>query len=109
MSAKGEWTVNKLPDDIYPKGVTDYGLKWSIEADNKGICYFSDKWLSSPKGTEMQANARLIASAPDMYEALEGWSELWDMRPLDSGEDMQQILKRCWAKTVKALARAEGK
>ena len=44
----------------------------------------------------------------EMYEALESWEELWDMRPLDSGDDMQQILERCWDKTELALAKAEG-
>jgi hypothetical protein len=56
---------------------------------------------------EDKANARLIASAPQMYEALESWSELWEMRPLDSGDDMQRILARCWAKTVKVLAEVD--
>lgn len=56
-----------------------------------------------------EANAHLIAAAPDMYEALESWEELWNMRPLDSGADMQEILERCWAKTEKARAKAEGR
>ena len=51
----------------------------------------------------------LRKAAPDMYEALESWGELWNMRPLDSGCDMQEILERCWDKTEKALAKAEGK
>jgi SHS2 domain-containing protein len=55
------------------------------------------------------ADAQLISAAPDMYKALESWQELWDMRPLDSGADMQEILERCWEKTEKALAKAEGK
>ena len=45
----------------------------------------------------------------EMYEALESWEELWGMRPLDSGEDTQAILRRCWAKTEAALTKAEGK
>jgi len=51
----------------------------------------------------------LHKSASDMYEALNSWSELYNMRPLDSGPDIDTILRRCWAKTTKALAKAEGK
>ena len=58
-----------------------------------------------------KANAERIVKAVnchnDLVEALNSWSELWDMRPLDSGEDMQQILRRCWAKTSKAISKAE--
>ena len=53
--------------------------------------------------------SQLRKAAPEMYEALESWEELWNMRPLDSGDDMQRILERCWDKTEQALAKAEGK
>ncbi len=62
--------------------------------------------------TEAQANAERIVKAvnchDDLVEALNSWSELQDMRPLDSGEDMQQVLRKCWGKTLKALALAEA-
>ena len=45
----------------------------------------------------------------DMYEALEAWSELIAMRPLDSGADIDAILVKCEGITDKALAKAEVK
>ncbi len=51
---------------------------------------------------------RMQANAPQMYEALEAWEELWEMRPLDSGADIQELLARCWAKTSKVLAAIDG-
>ena len=91
---KGEWKVSE----------TYFGdlFSHSIYAQT------NNRTVSIAK-VEGEANAHLIATAPMMYEALQSWEELWNMRPLDSGADMQEILERCWDKTEQALAKAEGK
>jgi hypothetical protein len=56
-----------------------------------------------------EANAHLIAAAPDMYEALRTWDKLRAMQPLDSGADIDAILQKCAEITDKAILKAEGK
>ena len=64
--------------------------------------------LSSQESLKrMKSHQLLIAAAPELYKACLAWRELWGMRPLDSGADMQNILKRCWEKTTKAIKKAE--
>ena len=98
---KGEWIATKTHN--FTGTLVSY-----IYCGQKNI---AQTRLSDNEATpeENQANAHLITAAPAMYEALASWGELWAMRPLDSGEDMQEILQRCWAKTEDALAKAEGK
>jgi hypothetical protein len=52
---------------------------------------------------EREANARLIAAAPAMYEALEEIKELADSAP--SSTEVQMI----WEAANDALAKAEGR
>ena len=84
---KGNWKASKSPMG-----------DWIISTEDTLICR-----------EVRHFNAHLIAAAPEMYEALKSWGELYAMRPIDSGDDIQKILKRCWCKTEKALAKAEGK
>lgn len=77
-------------------------------------------WILDPHGNIYDSEGKPIATihnlqykntlvaAPDMLEALRGWAELYAMRPLDSGADIQQILERCWHKTEDALIKATG-
>ena len=68
-----------------------------ICADINGLRKKSEKYAD----TEAQANARLIAAAPDMYEALKMWSR-WDyMTELE--------LSMALEATAAALAKASGK
>ena len=100
---KGEWQVHR----DYPK-VGDLGVIARLpNGATTTICQL--KIPGTGYREEVEANARLIAASPSMYEALKGWSELWEIRPLDSGADMQQILRRCWNRTIQALAKAEEK
>lgn len=101
---KGEWILEILDEKQYPKGDGDYGLKISIQTpDHKnGICYLTDKWISSPKGSEMLANAQLIAAAPDMFEVLNDIEMTMGMTLADHFPELRN-------KIVKALAKAEGK
>jgi len=98
---KGEWKLQKSPN-----GYILYSDYKSESSEDLALVYD----VADNKGREMlEANAHLISAAPDMYEALQSWEELWGMRPLDSGADMQMILRKCWIKTYRALAKAEGK
>ncbi len=59
------------------------------------------------------ANFQFIVKACNAYdelvEACKSWRELWELRPLDSGSDMQEVLRRCHSKTEKAINKAEGR
>ncbi len=69
----------------------------------------ADTYCNWRKKELCESNACLIASSPEMYEALIAWGELVAMRPLDSGADIDDILTRCDEITDKALAKAEGR
>ena len=90
MFTKGEWEAKSLFD------------RWHVEYDDFAtIC---DIWAV---GEEAEANAHLIAAAPDMYEALEHTvialvNRLDDMDNLTQQEELLLIEAR------KALARASA-
>ena len=58
------------------------------------------------QSTEDEANARLIAAAPDMYEALK---ELIDHMTLPQNDIHRPYLADVKRLAIKALAKAEGK
>jgi len=64
-----------------------------------------------PDIDEAKANAQFIVRAAnnfeELLEACKSWETLWELRPLDSGADMQDILRKCWNKTEKAITKAE--
>ena len=72
----------------------------------KGAAVKAENQRRADRYTE---DARKLAAFDQLLEALKGWVELWNMRPIDSGADMQEILARCWHKTELALDKAEGK
>ena len=82
---KGEWAVSY-------GGEIDGYEKYAVTTDTEQICLLRVK--KDPK--EIEANAFLIASAPDMYEAL---------KDVQAGIDHWTLRKRIDL----ALAKAEGK
>ena len=72
---KGPWDVDRyywggsIPDDC--KGEWDTQNK-SVMAGPDSICM-----VQGNNGKPMEANARLISAAPDMYEALRKFKEDW--------------------------------
>ncbi len=96
---KGEWLINML---------NDVGVKGS----KASICHLMDNYPPD----EMDANAKLIISAPDLYEACKAQHEAIDILfarlieldhtffPSKSGKPWEAIILG-----NKALAKAEGK
>ena len=69
---------------------------------------FSHIATASRRGpTELLANARLIAAAPDLLAALEDAREEIAMRVLEDGGDQRSVTKAC-AKYDAAIAKARG-
>jgi hypothetical protein len=73
-----------------------------------------DGWIADADGNliacavrneNMQANARLIAAAPDLLAALEWWQA--QMRD-DNCDDMGKLLDEMSAKAHAAIAKAKG-
>lgn len=63
--APGPWKADLIRDCIADTG--DYYSYWNIKAENKGsVCQIHD----SGHDEIDDANARLIAAAPDLYETL---------------------------------------
>lgn len=96
----GPWKVMDLRDD------EEYRLrlgKIQIQSDNVAICdiqfnsFFSNEWIK-----ESEANARLIAAAPELLEVCR---DALDFAKLASGADLSPIIN----KLKKAIRKAEGK
>lgn len=90
----GRWWINEKRHDDYP-------TKISIETDSYNICLVDG-------GLDQQANANLIAAAPDMLEALEKCvirleANLDDEKEMGRGS-MTYLLETCST----AIARAKG-
>ena len=80
--------------------------KWlSIRADNY-VCLIADRGVSQE---EQKANAKLIAQAPRMYEALKGLAPC--QRPVPNGETPYEwaISEKAMVKVRQATAAVEGK
>lgn len=103
---KGEWLIHW--SNIRDKEGSDLRIKLNEHLGGmEDIAIILSPRCCNVK--ECEANAHLIAAAPDMYEALKAWDELRAMQPLDSGADIDAILQKCSQKTDKALLKAEGK
>jgi hypothetical protein len=88
--AKGEWKA------IKPAGSNGY---WDVvtQREEAATCY----------GRNAEANARLIAAAPELYEALIKLQQLkvfHSHSPIGVGKEAN-----AWKQVRKALAKAEGK
>jgi hypothetical protein len=73
---------------------------WQIEAHGHAVCTSQDCFAT---GTE--ANARLIAAAPDLLEALKALQE-YAVKHVPVGEGHHHPV---WTKTANAIAKAEGR
>lgn len=86
----GRWWANEKRHDDYP-------TKISIETDSYNICLVDG-------GLDQQANANLIAAAPDLLEALEYALSMWgDYLPAGNSNAMKAI-KQARA----AISKAKG-
>jgi hypothetical protein len=68
-------------------------------------------WIIGPieQNDEMVANARLIAAAPDLLEALKAIHAMWENAfPLDFQKDTTTGIGPVWAQVRAALAKVEG-
>ena len=95
---KGDWKV----DETLRKRVILNHPNWS---DDKKVIADCNQWLNS----ESEANAQLISSAPDLYEA---GIEIRDNAVLQEQENGYYLLRlsyASWKVMCKALAKAEGK
>lgn len=71
-----------------------------------------DKIVASMRGrrsAERDANARLIAVAPKMLEALRAWAAWWNGLPIDRQVDGHEFAHRAITATRAAIAEVEGK
>ncbi|KKN62148.1 hypothetical protein LCGC14_0514270 [marine sediment metagenome] len=51
---------------------------------------------------------RIDENKYELWEACRAWAELWNWKPLDSGDNMQEILERSWVQTKRVLAKIEN-
>lgn len=89
------------------------GERWGIEAPSDSIVVFGDSrdacGVYGKDTEEMKANARLIAAAPDMLEALEAITN--DCREIIEGReplDMALVHAVCNGMANTAIAKARG-
>ena len=86
---KGDWRVHPAnKTDVY---ALNQGSQFIAECGNARL----------PNGEDL-ANARLISAAPDLYEALMGLIEYYDI--ILVGDDPE-----CWVRAINAKTKAEGK
>ena len=90
---KGKWEVGSDSWDTY----IGTGTQYLAKIINSG----------SLTDNEVQANAHLIAAAPEMYEALKLLIERMNSDMVGSEYGVALTLPRVWAE--RALAKAEGK
>jgi hypothetical protein len=97
----GPWVASDRTD-----GHEIYAAKWP----GRPICHASSYWQGEgPRRDEREANARLIAAAPELYEAVADMIRLADMgleeslrEPQDSGN------YAAYNRAKAALAKARG-
>ena len=93
------------------------GFEVSGEISGAAICRVleADDFPCVEEGTEAdvqaecEANARLVAAAPDLLEALRKLMALNDNRGTFGGELYQDRVDRAWDEARAALAKAEGR
>ena len=93
---KGEWKVWIHPDRIPPEGEGTWAI-YIADEQSKAIAKVSNEDTNI-----MKANANLIASAPDLYEALKELATYRNAWKDVLGDKLTEML-------TKALAKAEGK
>ena len=89
----GPWKI----DRSYPNGLP-FGIRSCVDGERVLV----SRAFSGPSTPCAEANARLIAAAPELLEALKNAEALWAFRSTD---DPQQV----WlAQTRTAIAKATG-
>ena len=83
---KGEWKIHK----------DEHNATWVV-TDTSKVCVLLDG-----ANARVKANAQLIASAPDLYEALKAVVERYEIILI--GDD-----QKCDVMAIEALAKADGK
>ena len=89
----GPWTAEQ--DDVPYDGGFE---TWVVNKDGASICM-----MDCPKD-DMEANAHLIAAAPDLLAALEAnheWHLMYDEHDSYQGSEL-------WTKNTQAIAKARG-
>jgi hypothetical protein len=83
------------------------------EKDNDGRskliaeCYTTGNAILYPSPEEREANARLIASAPELLEALKVMTDVFQPRSGEPSPDMH-VETVAWEQARQAIAKAEG-
>jgi len=96
---KGEWTIQGMPHQHNFRHGSSYVIR-----DYRNCALAEVGHIDAiHDGIESEANAHLIAAAPDMYEAL----HIIIQRASGTGNNMQ--LKRIIAIAQQAISKAEGK
>jgi len=81
---KGEWKIKILKDSIF------------ISTDERLVAKISE---GRAEASEVSANARLIASAPDLYEALREVKLIWQgLDPNIRFPHLQEVIDKAIAK-----------
>jgi hypothetical protein len=96
-----KWTPG--PWQMSPYNYTEVLMAEGIGAE----CYY----VKNEDEEQSQANAKLIAAAPELYEAADALSRLFnellfDMSKVTQGE--QDAMKAAWERLDAALAKARG-
>ena len=68
----------------------------------------SGNWSTGPYADEGEANARLIAAAPELLAALKRLSGLYDGIYVKISDDEMAACREAWAEADTAIAKAEG-
>jgi hypothetical protein len=107
----GPWNARRAPKETEVASVggievsLSRGDQWAIDADDRWIELATVYTSGGEFETTSEANARLIAAAPDLLAALKDVLDLLDEWMRDNtGSRELELLERCEA----AIAKAEG-
>lgn len=93
----GLWTAGERYHDQYGRETID------IETETN--CLLVARAVGAK---EIEANAHLISAAPDLYEAAQHLSDVYDEIWVKISDGEAAILKDAWSKMEAALSKARG-